>query len=397
MALILTRSPYHISRANLDSGAVMTLEIGEYSTGTFDILKSYTLSFRSKLFIDISPLIRDYLQAEYEYSGGLGRYLVSKGKKNIVYVRTTINGTEGGGPPEGGAIINEYFATDGYLYGTDSFNEDKSNFLTANSYYTGSSDTIYKLDGSNIRITLLKAQGELISNPPVSSEIIYLDFYNGSELKRTDTYTANKDDSESYCISAANLSVNSYRDRVLDSGGTLEDSECLDSFIEIFRLNEFTKIVIRTDTSRKTLKVNTISECKYDPYRITFKNRFGADEDLWFFKKSAKSLKTMKEDFRSNEFKAYNAGELTRQIQQYNKNGKESLVINSGFVVEELNESFKQLMLSEEVSLYDFNNNTFSAINITDSEIEFKTVTNDKLINYTINVEFSNDVINNIV
>jgi hypothetical protein len=54
-------------------------------------------------------------------------------------------------------------------------------------------------------------------------------------------------------------------------------------------------------------------------------------------------------------------------------------------------------MLSEEVSLYDFNNNTFSAINITDSEIEFKTVTNDKLINYTINVEFANDVINNIV
>jgi hypothetical protein len=72
-------------------------------------------------------------------------------------------------------------------------------------------------------------------------------------------------------------------------------------------------------------------------------------------------------------------------------------VLNSGFVVEELNESFKQLMLSEEVSLYDFNNNTFSAINITDSEIEFKTVTNDKLINYTINVEFANDVINNIV
>ena len=397
MALILTRSPYHVSRAGLDDGAVMTLEIGEYDSGVFDVLKSYTLNFRSKLFIDISPLIRDYLEAEYEYSAGLGKYLVTKGKKNIVYVRTTINGTENGAPPEGGAIVVEYFAADGYLYGTDTFNEDKSTFLTSNSYYTGSSDTVYKLDDSNVRITLIKAQDELISSPPVSSEIIYVDFYNGNELEQTAAYTANKDDSESYYIPVANLSVDSYKDRVSEDSGTLEDSKCLDAFLRNFRLNEVTKIVIRTDNATKILKVNTISECKYDPYRVTFKNRFGADEDLWFFKKSTKSLKTMKEDFRSNEFKAYNAGEVTRQMQQYNKNGKESLVLNSGFVVEELNESFKQLMLSEEVSLYDFKNNILSGINIVDSEIEFKTVTNDKLINYTINVEFANDVINNIV
>ena len=157
------------------------------------------------------------------------------------------------------------------------------------------------------------------------------------------------------------------------------------------------KIVIRNDTTVKRITVKTISECKYDPYRLTFRNRFGADEDLWFFKKSAKSLKTSKEDFTSNQFKAYNAGQVTRVKQQYNKNATESLTLNSGFVVEELNESFKQLMLSEEVSMYDFNRDVTSAININNGELEYKTVTNDKLINYTIDVEFSNTVINSFV
>ena len=261
MALILTRSPYHISRGNLDDGAVMTLEIGEYSSGVFDISKTYTLSYRSKFFIDISPLVRDYLEAEYFY--GSGSYGLTKRKEDLVYVRTTIVGTEGGGVPEGGNTVAEYFAADGYLYGTDSFNEDKSTFLTTNGYYTGSSDTIYKLDDSNIRITLIKAQDELISSPPVSDETIYIDFYNVNELIQTDSYLIRKDESEEHYLLVANLSVDSYKDRVISDNGTLEESKCLDSFLRNFRLNEVTKIVIRTDNATKILKVNTISECKY--------------------------------------------------------------------------------------------------------------------------------------
>ena len=54
-------------------------------------------------------------------------------------------------------------------------------------------------------------------------------------------------------------------------------------------------------------------------------------------------------------------------------------------------------MLSEEVELYDFNNDVRSAVKIKDSELKLKTSTNDKLINYTIEVEFSNSIIDNIV
>ena len=99
----------------------------------------------------------------------------------------------------------------------------------------------------------------------------------------------------------------------------------------------------------------------------------------------------------ANQFEQRSAGLLTRSNQEYNKNGKESIELNSGFVPEAFNESFKQLLLSEEVKLYDYDNSEEYAVKITDNSLTYKTSVNDKLINYTIGVEFSNNVIDNIV
>jgi hypothetical protein len=54
-------------------------------------------------------------------------------------------------------------------------------------------------------------------------------------------------------------------------------------------------------------------------------------------------------------------------------------------------------MLSEEVTLFDYNKGVLQAVNVTDSELKYKTSINDKLINYTINLEMSNNIIDNIV
>ena len=73
------------------------------------------------------------------------------------------------------------------------------------------------------------------------------------------------------------------------------------------------------------------------------------------------------------------------------------MTLNSGFVDEALNESFKQLMLSEEVQLLDSSDDSLRAVKISDSQLKMKTSVNDKLINYTIEVEFSNNIIDDIV
>ncbi len=54
-------------------------------------------------------------------------------------------------------------------------------------------------------------------------------------------------------------------------------------------------------------------------------------------------------------------------------------------------------MLSEEVTLFDYDNNVLQAVNVVDTELKYKTSVNDKLINYTVELEMSNNIIDNIV
>ena len=51
MALILTRSPFHISRGQLDANASLTVEVGRGQDGVVYALDTYNLNFRNNLFI----------------------------------------------------------------------------------------------------------------------------------------------------------------------------------------------------------------------------------------------------------------------------------------------------------------------------------------------------------
>ena len=52
MALILTRSPYLVSRDDLDEGAQLTLEIGDYNADTtgFDVEKTIVFNYRNAYY-----------------------------------------------------------------------------------------------------------------------------------------------------------------------------------------------------------------------------------------------------------------------------------------------------------------------------------------------------------
>ena len=158
----------------------------------------------------------------------------------------------------------------------------------------------------------------------------------------------------------------------------------------------YDKILYSNDGNSNTYRVDVveIEECRNTPYKITFVNKFGALEDIWFYGASKEITSTSKEDYKSNIVSAgsYSINEHQRKI--LNKNGVDSMVINSNFYPEEHNETFKQLFLSEKVWI------TYKTqvlpIQITSNSISFKNRLNDKLINYEINIEFSNNNINNI-
>jgi len=132
-------------------------------------------------------------------------------------------------------------------------------------------------------------------------------------------------------------------------------------------------------------------ESKHEPIDIAFVNKSGAEQFLTFFKKKTSDMKVKSEDFESDRGQPIDGN---HQFVKYNVNGKSKFKVNSGFVYEELNETFKQLLLSEQVWHYD--GDKFIPLNVSSSSLSYKTRQNDRLISYEIEFEYSYNEINNI-
>jgi len=133
----------------------------------------------------------------------------------------------------------------------------------------------------------------------------------------------------------------------------------------------------------------------YDPIKVKFVNRFGAMEDLFFMKRSKKTTEIDAQTYQNNQILsngAYNT--YDHQMRRYNVTSKETLMINSGFTKEDMNEAYVQLLQSSkawmeyEGSLY--------PINIKTSTMSHKTTRDDRLINYELEVEFAFNKINTV-
>ena len=112
------------------------------------------------------------------------------------------------------------------------------------------------------------------------------------------------------------------------------------------------------------------------------------------FANSILSMATNEERYKSNiltngTYKTYDP-----QIKLLTKNGNQTLKLNSDYYPESYNEVFRQLFLSEKVWI-DYNGETLG-VNIENKQITYKTSLTDSLINYTIDVSFAFDTINNI-
>lgn len=134
---------------------------------------------------------------------------------------------------------------------------------------------------------------------------------------------------------------------------------------------------------------------KYGYTRCVFINKFGVHEEVFFFGKTIENVSSTKESYKSNisgNNGAYSANK--HQVRSFNAQGKTSYVLNTGFVGEEYNETIKQLMLSEQVWLVI--GSSVVPVTPTSSDVRFRTSLNDKMVEYTIEFEQSNDLISSV-
>jgi len=143
--------------------------------------------------------------------------------------------------------------------------------------------------------------------------------------------------------------------------------------------------------------VNRICSAKYSPIQMVFINKNGIPQDFYFFLKSIENVTVKSENYKRNIFKQSTSNYNTKdhQIQTFNKNGKKRFTLNTEYVIEQYNEVIEDILLSEYVWIYW--NGVVRPVTVITSSLLKKTSLNDRLIQYTLEVEDANDIINNIV
>ena len=154
--------------------------------------------------------------------------------------------------------------------------------------------------------------------------------------------------------------------------------------------------------------ISRIDCTKYGSGRkIIFINKFGVQQDLWFFLKETKTLGRKNEGFKSNTLTypntnnpaTYSISDAPNKI--FNTTAKQTFTLSSGYYPEQANQFFEQLLLSEYVWLERPRKTNPSIdevvpVKVKTSSMAFKTSVNDRLIEYTIDFEEAFDYINNI-
>ena len=382
-AKINVRSPYYIKTTD-GSLASATMQLYIY-TGVFTTNKpaspQYTITkneidTNNYVVFEISELVRDYLDIEFN-----GVYV-----SQCVWVEADITKyplADGGGTAIG-TDNRDAIALDGYGYFHEGTNPQLSRSLLM------SNNTIFRLNDSNVRIPVFTENTNSVA------------FYYEGTLKRTVTISdsTNTVGQIDYVTVSGSDNTDTYEERVVADGGTLESSKCLTDFLNQIDIGLVDEVWVASDYGTEIVKIFSTEECKYEPYKVTFVNKYGALQDLWFFKKSVESTNVTSEQFKASIFDQSTLSYKTykHQQQSFLAQGKDRITMNTGYVNDDHNAVLEELLLSEQVwytKITETEERVIPVIPLTKS-ITYKTSVNDKLANYTVDFEHAFDKINNI-
>jgi len=347
MSKINVRSPYFINHTatNLTSA---TLEIVIYfgvantSFGT----PQYTLvstAINEKVNFEVSELIKDYIDTEFD--GAFPTFPVSLTEATTIFVDYRITETIVATP----TVLTPVYgnrAFYGYGYFEDGANPVLDNFvLQSNTRILKNTNATVTIPVDNTIATSLvwKYQGSPVSSISISAQ---------TKIENQITY-----------VTSTGIS-------------NVDQAE------------------ISTGAKSLTINIDSYEKCKYTPIKLTFINKFGAYQEIWMFANSILSMATNEERYKSNILTNGTYNTYDPQIKLLTKNANQSLKLNSDYYPESYNEVFRQLFLSEKVWI-DYEGQTLG-VNIENKQITYKTSLTDSLINYTIDVSFAFDKINNI-
>ena len=360
---INVRSPFFISAPIYDGSQIIqaetvTFEVYIY-TGVLNVSKPITPTYTyekkprfsndNNIYIDVSRQVNDYI--ENTYNGTLLTQSV------FVEIETTTTYT-------GGTLtqINEYLALNGFNLHSENVNHLPTNEVLI------SNSSISVLSGENINIP------------------IYLGGIDTLEIKGY--YTGQQTAVFTETITPITI-VNT-------------DEIVINVDIPNFLQDGYIEIENQTTNESIFFDVEVVTECIYEPVKITFLNRYGVLQDFYSYKVSKETIKSTSDKYSRSVLKesvvnnvpiiSYSTTE--HNTVNYNKQATKSIELNTGYIAEDNNVIIEEMIESEYVWLTI--DNVIIPANLSTKSVPLLTKINDQLIKYKLNFDYSFNEVQNI-
>ena len=359
----LARSPYIVEIDETNQTATK-VKLYLWTTGSQPPDPQYTLeklipsSNITATYYNISPYVREYFtMGGYDYDTAnffdtatstnyLVNYHIEKFK--------TIGGVESSAGTETGQFVNGYSE---YMEGQNTVKQDV--LLDEGTY-------LYHYDSSFSATQRNALAGSFDADLAVGEKIRYTNLSTGA--------------TQEYTISAAGVKV---------FGRVYTGWLSVGNKVEMINTSA---AVVWTATFKP------VCEPKYSPIVVDFVNKYGSWSRMFWFKVNKRTTTVKSNEYKFNpQTLPYSPTSDGGQIKQFNKTGNESIKLNSGFVNDGYAEYIQQLILSEHVTVLDFDTNTNALpAKVKTQSLVKQTGLNDGTMNYTLDFDFAFDLINNV-
>lgn len=360
MSIISTKSPYiiEVSATGLSGGKI---EIFLWKQGsTISALPQYTLSKLSpasnvtKVYFDVAPYVNEYISTKLYNPNSEASYMALPIEN---YCNVTIKKYKIVGGVTTYLSSETKYGFKGFLFQKDSINGSYLNaLLDSKTYY-------YHYDSS-----------KNYSNYP-AGDITYLSrYYPYLSQFVTLTYTNLVTNVEVIKAEASNGWVKMPR--------VLPENWAVGNKLEI-RYTTYPDL----DEWYHLYYFKPMQECKYSPVTLDFVNKYGAWQREFLFKNSTESITMENQTYKNYRRNPVIFNSQESLLTTFNTNATESIKTNTGWVNEDFKDTITQLLLSDNILL---NNRPAT---ITNKQIDLQKNINNKLINYSLDFQFSNSVI----
>lgn len=368
MANIFTRSPYIIQineASQVGTKVELFISSGTDATPsdpTYTISKLIPASNKPQTEYNISPYIREFMNFNSIVSAYDDDYMNVNTFARVVVKRYKDIGA-------GYVLIdtNTYFCFDGYGYYEEGANPSLvRSLMTEGTYY-------YHYDSTVNLATDFNEVPSSIGVPLNGFE---------SEVYRA-TYTN--------LVTGASVSI-SISNNIIGFGTYNFPRQFTTVYSPYYADGNKLEIIDNvTTTVLATYYFYPKPQCKYEPIRCDFVNKFGQYQRLWFYAASNDSINIKGSEHKKLQSSITSYNTIEGQSKEFNLNGKKSIKVNTDWVNEDFKNILKEIMLSEKVLI-----DGLPAKLKTKSTELFKHI-NTKMINYALEFEFNYNLINDVV